>query len=222
MSFWEEFLTKLSGGILITVELLSVTIPLSILLGIFIGALRVYGGRIGSLLSNFYVFIFRGFPLIVTMMIMFFGLADIGILLEPFWAAAAAIILCSSAYQSEYVRTAILSVDKGQSLAAKAIGMNKFQEVIHIVMPQALRTALPGITNEILYMILYSSLAYFIGVSEIFSTAMTVNSIWFRPGEIFGTIALIYLAMTTTASLAFKKIEGKLKIPGFESTKSGL
>ncbi|MCD6235635.1 MAG: amino acid ABC transporter permease [Thaumarchaeota archaeon] len=219
MSFWGDFLTRLSAGTLTTLELLSITIPLSIILGILIGVLRVYGGRLGSALANFYVFIFRGFPLLVTMMIMFFGLADVGIMLEPFWAASAAIILCSSAYQSEYVKTAILSIGKGQSLAARALGMNRFQEIAYVIMPQALRTALPGITNEILYMILYSSLAYVIGVSEIFASAMTMNSIWVRPGEIFGTIALVYLSMTTTASTVFKEIENRLRIPGFEGAR---
>jgi len=216
MNFWQDFLFKLVGGVTVTLKLLSITIPVSIILGIFVGVLRVYGGRIGVLIANFYVFIFRGFPLLVTMMIMFFGLADLGIMLEPFWAAVTAIILCSSAYQSEYVKTAILSIEEGQSLAAKALGMSSFQEIVYIILPQAVRIALPGITNEIIYMILYSSLAYVIGVSEIFSVAMTMNSTWFRPGEIFGTIALIYLLMTSVASFAFRKIEDKLRIPGFE------
>lgn len=216
MSFWEDFALKLLDGTMVTLELLSVTIPLSILLGITIGMLRVYGGRIGSFIANAYVFIFRGFPLLVTMMIMFFGLVDLGIMLEPFWAACIAIILCSSAYQSEYVKAAILSIDEGQSLAARAIGMSKFQEVLYVIMPQAIRISLPGITNEILYMILYSSLAYFIGVSEIFAAAVTLNSIWFRPGEIFMSVAFIYLFMTTIASLGFRKLEAKLRVPGFE------
>lgn len=216
MSFWEVFLTKILSGVAVTTQLLFTAIPFSILLGITIGVLRVYGGRFGSFLANFYVFIFRGFPLLVTMMIMFFGLADLGIMLEPFWAASLAIILCSSAYQSEYVKTAILSIDEGQSLAARSIGMSRFQEVFHVIMPQAIRIALPGISNEIIYMILYSSLAYIIGVSEIFSAAMTINSIWFRPGEIFSTIAFIYLSMTTAASLGFRKLESKFRIPGFE------
>ena len=216
MSFWEDFVFKLLGGVAVTLELLSITIPLSIVLGLIIGMLRVYGGKAGSFVANVYVFVFRGFPLLVTMMIMFFGLADLGIMLEPFWAACAAIILCSSAYQSEYVKAAILSIEEGQSLAARAIGMSKFQEVFYVIMPQAIRISLPGITNEILYMILYSSLAYVIGVSEIFSAAVTLNSIWFKPGEILMSVALIYLLMTTIASLGFRKLEARLRIPGFE------
>lgn len=219
MNFWETLISKTAEGVLVTLSLLSITIPLSITLGLIIGILRVYGGRVGSFLANTYVFFFRGFPLLVTMMIMFFGLADVGVMLEPFWAACVAIILCSSAYQSEYVKSAILSIDVGQSLAARAIGMNKAQEVFYVIMPQAVRISLPGITNEVLYMILYSSLAYVIGVTEIFSSAVSLNSLWFRPGEIFTFIAIIYLTMTTAASIGFRKLEAKFRIPGFESTR---
>ena len=222
MNFWEGFLTKLAQGTVTTLQLLSITIPLSIALGIVVGIFRAYGGKLGSLIAEIYVLVFRGFPLLVTMMIIFFGLADLGIMLEPFWAASIAIILCSSAYQSEYVKAAFLSIDEGQSLAAKAIGMSKLQEVLYIIMPQAIRIALPGITNEIIYMILYSSLSYIIGVSEIFSAAVSTNSIWFRPGEIFGSIALIYLAMATAVSSLFKKLEDRLRIPGFERVRSSI
>ena len=217
MSFWNEFLSKLYLGALTTLQLLAVTIPSSIILGIFIGILRVYGGKIEKTLSNLYVYIFRGFPLLVTLMIMFFGLADIGIRLTPYWAAALAIIVCSSAYQSEYVRMSILSIDEGQFLAARSLGMKRSAEILYIILPQALRIAFPGIGNEIIYMILYSSLAYIVGVNEIFSVAISVNSIWFKPTEVFLTTALIYLAMTTTASYGLKKLERKLWIPGFET-----
>ena len=217
MSFWDEFLSKLYLGALTTLQLLAVTIPSSIILGIFIGFLRVYGGKIGKTLANLYVYVFRGFPLLVTLMIMFFGLADIGIRLTPYWAAALAIIVCSSAYQSEYVRMSILSIDEGQSLAARSLGMRRSAEILYIILPQALRIALPGIGNEVIYMILYSSLAYVVGVNEIFSVAISVNSIWFKPTEVFLTTALIYLAMTTTASYGLKKLERKLWIPGFET-----
>ena len=217
MSFWNEFFSKLYIGVLTTLQLLAVAIPSSIILGIFIGVLRVYGGKIEKTLANLYVHIFRGFPLLVTLMIMFFGLADIGIRLTPYWAAALAIIVCSSAYQSEYVRMSILSIDEGQSLAARSLGMKRSVEILYIILPQALRIALPGIGNEIIYMILYSSLAYIVGVNEIFSVAISVNSIWFKPTEVFLTTALIYLAMTTMASYGLKKLERKLWIPGFET-----
>jgi len=94
--------------------------------------------------------------------------------------------------------------------------MTKTQEILYIILPQALRRALPGISNEIIYMIKYSSLAFVVGVQEMFAVAKTFNSLWFRPIEIFLTLAIIYLAMTTAATIGFKWLENKLRIPGVE------
>ncbi len=216
MGFWEEFLPALFKGVQTTISMLAIAAPASVALGIVLGTARVYGGRIASLLATAVVVTFRGFPLLVTLLVLFFGLADLHIYLTPFWAAVLGFILCSGSYQSEYVRGAIRSIDIGQSLAARALGMTKMQEVLYIILPQAIRRALPGISNEIIYMIKYSSLAFVVGVQEMFAVAKTFNSLWFRPIEIFMTLAFIYLAMTTAATFFFKWLENKLRIPGIE------
>jgi len=216
MTFWEEFLPALFKGVLTTLEMLAIAAPASVALGILLGTLRVYGGKITSLIATAVVVTFRGFPLLVTLLLLFFGLADLKIYLTPFWAAVLGFILCSGSYQSEYVRGAIRSIDIGQSLAAKAIGMTKFQEVMYVILPQAIRRALPGISNEIIYMIKYSSLAFVVGVLEMFAVGKHFNSIYFRPIEIFLTLAAIYLVMTTAATIFFKWLEYKLRIPGLE------
>ena len=213
MEFWPTFLCGVLRGLIVTLKLLAISVPAAVLLGIFLGSLRVYGGTILSSIATTIANTFRGLPLIVTLMILFFGLGDLGIYLPPFWAAVAAFILCGGSYISEYVRAAIQSVEEGQSLAARALGMTKLQELIYIILPQALRRALPSISNEVIYMIKYSSLAFIIGVQELFSTAKTFNSLYFRSVEIFTTIALIYLALTSIATLALKIIEEKTKIP---------
>ncbi len=216
MSFWDVFLPALFNGVITTLKMLAIAMPVSVALGILLGTLRVYGGRIPSIIATAVVVIFRGFPLMVTLLILFFGLADFGIYLTPFWAAVLGFILCSGSYQSEYVRGAIRSIDIGQSLAAKALGMTKMQEVLYIILPQAIRRALPGISNELIYMIKYSSLAFVVGVQEMFAVSKTFNSLYFRPIEIFLTLAAIYLAMTTAATIGFKWLENKLRIPGLE------
>ncbi|MCF8885600.1 MAG: amino acid ABC transporter permease [Nitrososphaerota archaeon] len=216
MSFWEEFIAYLMRGWIMTVELLALSIPLSILLGLALATARVYGNKVVSLIAAGFVALLRGLPLVVTLLIVFFALPRIGLYFDPFWSAVIAFIMCSGAYQSEYVRAAIQSIDVGQSLAAQALGMTKLQEVVHIILPQAFRRALPGISNEIIYLILYSSLAYIIGVQEIFATAKHFNSLQFRPIEIFSTTALIYAFMATVATFFFKKLEERLKIPGLE------
>ena len=213
MGFWEEFLPALFSGLVVTLKMLAVAIPASVLLGILLGTLRVYGGKALKTIATAIVVVFRGFPLTVTLLILFFGLADFHIYLTPYWAAVLGFTLCSGSYQSEYIRGAIRSIDEGQSIAARALGMSRFQEVIYIILPQALRRALPGISNELIYMVKYSSLAFIVGVPEMFSVAKTFNSQWFMPIETFSTLAIIYLAMTTIITLGFKLLENKLKIP---------
>jgi polar amino acid transport system permease protein len=196
--------------------MLALSIPASAVLGLSLGVARVYGNKPISLFAAGFVGLFRGLPLVVTLLIIFFALPKVGLYFPPFWAAVTGFILCSGAYQSEYVRGAIRSIDVGQSLAARSLGMSKFKEVFHIVLPQAYRRAFPGISNEIIYLILYSSLAYVVGVSEIFGVAKHFNSLYFRSIEIFSTAAVIYLFMATIASVGFRKLENKLRIPGLE------
>ncbi len=160
--------------------------------------------------------LFRGFPAIVTLLIIFFALPQVDIFFSPYWSAVIGFILVTGAYQSEYVRGAIQSIDVGQSLAARAVGMSKFNEVSHVILPQAIRIALPGISNEIIYLVLYSSLASYIGVEEIFAVARHFNSLQFRPIEIFLTAGLIYAAMATLCFAGFRILENKLRIPGLE------
>ncbi|MEM1583639.1 MAG: amino acid ABC transporter permease [Nitrososphaerota archaeon] len=218
MSFWESFISDLLKGWITTIEILAISVPASVLLGLGLAVARVYGNRMISLIASGFVALLRGLPLVVTLLIIFFALPKLGIYFSPFWAAVTAFIMCSGAYQSEYVRGAIRSIDVGQSLAAQALGMSKLQEITHIILPQAFRRALPGITNEIIYLILYSSLAYLVGVQELFAIAKHFNSLQFRPIEIFSTTALIYAFMATIATLGFRRLEMKLRIPGLEVT----
>ena len=121
-----------------------VSIPIGVALAIVLGVARVYGNKAVSLVATSIVGVFRGFPAIVTLFIIFFALPEVRIYFSPYWSAVLGFVLVTGAYQSEYVRGCIQSVQAGQSLAAQALGMSKPQEVIHIILPQALRAALPG------------------------------------------------------------------------------
>jgi polar amino acid transport system permease protein len=143
----------------------------------------------------------------------------VGVFFSPYWSAVLGFVLVTGAYQSEYVRGSIQSVQTGQSLAAEALGMSKPQEIVHIILPQALRAALPGISNEIIYLILYSSLASYIGVQEIFAVARTFNSLEFKPIEIFLTAGLMYAAIATVCFVGFRLLERRLRIPGLEAAR---
>lgn len=194
-----------------------VSVPIGVALAIVLGVGRVYGNKAISLVATTIVGVFRGFPAIVTLLIIFFALPEVGIYFSPYWSAVLGFVLVTGAYQSEYVRGSIRSVQAGQSLAARALGMSKPQEVIYVILPQALRAALPGISNEIIYLILYSSLASYIGVQEMFSVARTFNSLTFRPIEIFLTAGLVYAAIATVCFAGFRLLERKVRIPGVEA-----
>jgi len=218
--FWPDFLSTLARGVLVTLEILAISMPLSVLLGIALGTARVYGNLLVRGIASAIVITFRGFPVLVTLLILFMGLSDFGIFLSPFWSAVIGFILCSGSYQSEYVRGAIRSIDVGQSLAARSLGMTKMQEVLHIILPQAIRRAFLGITNELIYLVQYSSLAFVVGVPEMFSVTKTFNSLYFRPIETFTTLAVVYIAMISVLVLFFKGLERRLSLPGIEiSTK---
>ena len=103
----------------------------------------------------------------------YFGLPTIGITLPAFTASVLGFILCNAAYNSEYIRGAIMSIKDGQMTAAQALGMTKAQAIESIILPQAMRRAIPGLSNEFIYLIKYSSLAYMITVVEISGAAKT-------------------------------------------------
>ena len=190
------------------------------LLGIGIGCLRVFGSKLVQRLMNFYTALFRGVPLMVQLFILYYGLPKIGIFLEPAEAAIVGFTLCSGAYNSEYVRGALLSIRQGQLNAAAALGMSKVQTILWIVVPQAFRRALPGCGNEIIYLIKYSSLAYIITCIELTGEARAIAAQTFRFTEAFMIVGAYYLFLVTIAGWLLKKFEQKLHIPGFGAVKS--
>lgn len=213
MEFWVEFLGSLLGGLLTTLQMILIAAPVGTLMGLFLGTIRVYGGRVLSFIAFTITAVFRGFPLLITLFILFFGLSEVKIYLPPFWTAVIGFSLCSGAYISEYIRGSILSIEEGQSLAARSIGMTKIQEVLYIILPQAIRRAIPSISNEIAYMIQYSSLAFAIGVQEMFSVSKTFNSIYFKSIEIFFTLAIVYVMLGEVSTYIFKLVERRTHIP---------
>jgi len=217
LSFWTLLSSDLIQGLYWTIEMVVVSIPLSVIVGAVLATARVYGNKPVSLIAGGIVGTFRGVSLFVTLLFIFFALPEVGIYLDSFWSAVLAFTLVSGAYHSEYIRGAIQSIDVGQSLAAQSLGFTKLNEITHIVLPQAFRRALPGMSNECIYLILNSSLASYIGVNEIFTNALVINSIFFRPIETFGTAALLYAAMTTITAAGLRVLEGKIRLPGLEA-----
>ncbi|MBN2034722.1 MAG: amino acid ABC transporter permease [Deltaproteobacteria bacterium] len=213
----QDVLPALLRGLRISLMLIIPSGLCGFALGVFVGALRVYGSPWVKRLTNGYVIIFRGFPLVVQLFIWYFGLPHIGIYLTPFLASVLGFTLCSAAYHSEYVRGAFQSIKGGQRLAAQALGFTKLEMIRTIILPQAFRRAVPGCGNELIYLIKYSSLAYMITCIELTGEGKVIASETFKYTEIFFMVGLIYLLLTSLATLSLRRIEDKLRIPGFDN-----
>ncbi|MEA1971065.1 MAG: amino acid ABC transporter permease [Thermodesulfobacteriota bacterium] len=211
-----EIVSTLMRGFCVSVKLIIPSATFGFIIGVVVGALRVYGDSSIKAIANGYVLIFRGFPLVVQLFIWYFGLPYIGIYLSPFVAAVMGFSLCSGAYHSEYVRGAFLSVKTGQMMAAKALGFSKIKMVLFVTLPQAFRKALPGCGNEIIYLIKYSSLAYMITCIELTGQGKIIASDTFRYTETFMVIGAIYLVLTSVAAWLLHRLECRLQLPGFE------
>jgi len=211
-----EVMPALLRGMIISVELIIPSAICGLCIGVVMGVLRVFGGPVLSRIADTYVMIFRGFPLVVQLFIWYFGLPHIGIYLSPFVASVVGFSLCSGAYHSEYIRGALLSIKRGQLLAAQSLGFTKTKMLISIIIPQAFRRALPGCGNEIIYLIKYSSLAYMITCIELTGQGKIIASETFKYTEIFFVVGLVYLALTTVASWLLLRVENRLRLPGFD------
>jgi polar amino acid transport system permease protein len=214
MSLILEFYPHFLAGLAVTMEMIVCAVPLGLLIGIVIAVSRAYGGPLLSPAAYIYQIIFRGTPLLLQLFIIYYGLPRIGILFSPLTAAIIGFALCSGAYHSEYLRGALMSIPLGQMEAARALGMGKLQTIGSIMLPQMLRRAIPGCTNEITYLIKYSSLAYLVTVIDLTGQGRLIAYATFRFFDVFLIVGLIYLGLVTITNHLLQYVERKVRIPG--------
>lgn len=213
--FWNRVIPALNEGLLFSLSLIVPSAVFGFLGGILLGAVRVYAPPAARRLADVHVGVIRGVPLLLQLYFLYYALPRWGIRFTPYQAAIIGFILCSSAYQSEYIRGALLSIRQGQVRAAYSLGFSTLQMVLHVVIPQAVRRALPGCGNEIIYLIKYSSLAYVITFIELTGHAKELTARSLHYIEIYFTAGMYYLAMTTLAAWILRWLEKKTSIPGF-------
>lgn len=219
MNFFEltyDILPALLKGTVVTLELTACSISLGFVLGIALALGRLYGNRPISLISAGYIQFFRGTPLLVQLFILYYGLPRYDIRLSSFVAGILGLGLNSAAYQAEYFRGAIQSISRGQMMAARAIGMSRFKTIMNIILPQALRIVIPSWSNELIYTLKYSSLAYMIGAPELMAQAKFIAAENFRYFEVFLVVAFIYLVAVLIISRALNVVEKRVRIPGLQ------
>ena len=167
-----------------------------------------------KVLINIYITIFRGTPMIVQAMVIFYGLPVlIGLNLDPLPAALLIVSINTGAYMAEMIRGGVDSVDPGQLEGAQAIGMSHFQAMVNIIFPQAVRNVLPSIGNEFIINIKDTSVLNVIGVTELFFTSKSIAGSYAKYYEVFIITSVIYLFLTFTISLILNAIEKKIDGP---------
>jgi len=211
-----EVLPALFRGFGVSVALIVPSALAGLAIGILGGVLRVYGSTPVRRAADVYASLFRGIPLVIQLFIWYFGLPYFNIYLSPFAASVLGFSLCSGAYHSEYIRGALLSIKRGQMLAAESLGFSRIRMIVSIILPQAVRRALPGCGNEVIYLIKYSSLAYMVTCIELTGEGKILASNSFRFTEVFLIVGVCYLLMTSVAAIVLSRLERALIIPGFE------
>ena len=202
----------LLSGLSITVSISIISIFFSLLLGFFISLLSLNNLKIFKWINLIYIEIFRSIPLLVLLLWVYYGLPVLfGISFGPFVAGIISLALSDSAFEAEIFRAGLQSVSKGQKDAAKSIGLNKYQEMRHVILPQALRIILPAIGNQFVYVLKMSSLVSILGLADLTRKANELVVSVYRPLEIYTFLVLEYLILILIISYFVRLLEKKLK-----------
>jgi polar amino acid transport system permease protein len=200
----QHSLPALFKGACVSLQITSVTICIGFIMGSVLAFMQASKAKN---LVTAYVTLFRGTPMLVQILFVFYVLPQFGLMISPFWAASLAIGLNSAAYVSQIVRSGINAVSKGQFEAAYVLGFSRFQTMRFIVYPQALKAALPSLANELITLVKDSSLASIIGVMELSKEGSLIRSSTYDAFSILLSVAFIYLCLTTVLSFLMKILE---------------
>jgi polar amino acid transport system permease protein len=207
-----NFFSYIVQGTAITIGVTLVALPFGLVIGLLLALLHTYGAKILNRVAAAYSLLMRGVPPIVLLFILYFILSGT-INLSPFWAGSFSLGIVSSAYQMEILRGALLAVGGGQMTAARAIGMSRFQSIQYIILPQALRLAIPPWSNEVSIILKDSSLVYALGVPEILRRAQQLSATTQQPFLAYGTAALIYFVLVFATNRALDYFSERTKLP---------
>ena len=207
--------TLFANGVLMTLQLTAIALVLGFAIALPAGLARARRTR-GARLLGGYVYLFRGTPLLVQTFLIYYGLSQFAFIREswawvflrdPWWCAVIAFSLNSGAYMTEIVRGAIETTPKGETEAAMALGLSPRQVDLLVLLPSALRRALPQFGNEAVFMLHGSAVASVITLQDILGAGRTLNAKFYLAYEGFLTAAVLYMAITFALVLAFRALE---------------
>ncbi|TDL31514.1 amino acid ABC transporter permease [Jeotgalibacillus sp. S-D1] len=211
---WELFQSSLwpmiLNGIQYTIPLTLISFVCGLVIALLTALARLSASKILAGIARVYVSAIRGTPLLVQLFIIFYGLPDLGIVLDPFPSAAIAFSLNVGAYASEIIRASVLSVPKGQWEAGYAIGMTHRQALMRIVLPQAARVSIPPLSNTFISLVKDTSLASLILVTELFRKAQEIAARTYDFMQLYITAAILYWVICFILSLIQGRVEKRL------------
>ena len=197
-------------GALYTVQVSVLAIVFGLVLGWVLGLIAVAGPRWLRAVAWAYVQFIRGTPLLVQIFLIYFGLPALGINIPAYWSGVIALGLNSAGFQAEIVRAGIESIDRGQTEAARSIGMSGVQTLLFILVPQTIRRVIPPLTNELITLTKSSSLLSAIAVLELTHAGQAIIARTFAPFEIYAAVAVLYLLLIAILSRGSALLERRV------------
>jgi polar amino acid transport system permease protein len=199
-------------AIWIVIKVTVLSILLSWVCGLLCALAKTSGIRLLQYPAEFYLWFIRGTPLLTQIFLIYFGLPQVGIRLDPFTAGVIALGVNGGAYVAEIIRGGLLSIPKGQRESAVALGMSYGQTMRRIILPQVVRVIIPPITNDAATTLKNTSLLSTITIMELMLQTQIIVSSTFRPFEFYILVSLIYLAMTSVLMLFMRWQERRYAI----------
>ena len=209
----DSFPKLLKYGVEVTIPLTALSFALALVIAVVVALIQYARVNVLTQICRFYIWITRGTPLLVQLYIVFFGLPSIGIKLNAFPAAVLVFGFNEGAYMAETIRGTLEGVNVGQLEAGYCVGMSYRQIMWHVVLPQALRTAFPALSNSLISMLKGTSLAATITVTEMFRQAQVINGRVYESLALYTEVALIYLAFCTI--LTWLQRIGEKRLAGY-------
>jgi polar amino acid transport system permease protein len=199
------FLTMCDGA-LVTLSLFAITLVLSVPLGFLFALIRVSKNKVAAKIMSWYVWFFRGTPLLLQLLFVYFGLGGLGIPLESYPSAIIAFTLNYAAYFAEIFRGGIQSIERGQYEAADVLGLSKTQMMTRIVLPQTFKRVMPALGNEVINLVKDTSLVYTLAMQEIVKVAKNaaVRDLSLTP---YVMAFLFYLVFTYIITKILERVE---------------
>ena len=202
-----EALPPLLKATVITILLAVVSIVIALILGFFTALVRIGKLKLLKFIGTVYVSMFRGTPLLVQLFVIYYGLPQINIELDPIPSGILALSLNAGAYLSESFRAAILAVDKGQTEAAVSMGMTYGEAMRRIILPQSIRIAIPTLSNTYIILIKDTSLVSVITVTELLQMSTLIIAKTFEPLTIYLVAAVLYWIVITFFTVLLDRFE---------------